>query len=349
MISNRKIRWGVLGCSRVAKKSALPALVQHGGSELVAVASRSVAKAQSYAQQFSCRDASYEEIVADPTIDAVYISLPNALHEEWVLRAAAAGKHIWCEKPCALTVASAQRMIQACSQANVRLFEGFSFLYHPQHDAVRTLIDKGTIGEVVGLHGRFAFPYPEAESSLLRADLGGGSLNDSAVYPLRIAQLLLGDPISLTAHLSFAGGTPVDTAAEALISFPSNITAHVSSSFGSYFESTYTVYGSKGRIRTERAYAVPADKSVNICIDTSDKTTEIEIPAADQFLRMIAVFCETILAESVERDHEHSLLMQAVLLDTIRRSSNEGRSITIEIPHDAKQTPLRSALSDRRE
>src|SRR3989344_3722266 len=143
MSTKKKIRFGVIGCSHIAKKAALPALLDSPLAELVMVGSRSYEHAQECAQGFGCDSyGTYEEVLENKDVDAVYISLPNSLHEEWAVKAAEAGRHVWCEKPAALTYASAERMIAAAQKNNVRLMEGFMFLSHPQHARVRNLIQE---------------------------------------------------------------------------------------------------------------------------------------------------------------------------------------------------------------
>src|SRR3989344_2560352 len=165
MDAKKKIRFGIIGCSRIAKKAAMPALLDSEFAELAMVGSRSKDDARACAAQFGC-DAygTYDEVLKNKNIDAVYISLPNSLHEEWTVRAAEAGKHVWCEKPAALTYTSAQKMVAACKRSGVRLMEGFMFLYHPQHARVKELIRNGTLGEILNFEGRFALPMPDADN-----------------------------------------------------------------------------------------------------------------------------------------------------------------------------------------
>src|SRR3989344_7085975 len=147
MNTQKKIGFGVLGCSYIAKKAAIPALIDSSFAELAMIGSRSYDAARACAEAFDCDSfGTYEEVLANENVDAVYISLPNTLHEEWVIRAAEAHKHVWGEKPAALTYASARRMIAACRKNNVRLMEGFMFLSHPQHAHVRKLISEGALG-----------------------------------------------------------------------------------------------------------------------------------------------------------------------------------------------------------
>src|SRR4051812_31384657 len=130
MRAQKKIRFGVIGTSRIAKKSAIPAIVDSEFATLTMIGARQPEKAAAYAQEFGCRLGTYEDVL-NSDIDAVYISLPNSLHEEWTIKAANARKHVWCEKPAALSYGSAKRMVEAAKKNGVRLMEGFMFTYHP--------------------------------------------------------------------------------------------------------------------------------------------------------------------------------------------------------------------------
>ena len=143
------------------------------------------------AKEYGCEAATYEEVLANPDIDAVYISLPNSLHEEWSVKAMEAGKHVWCEKPAALTYHGAKRMIQIAKASNVRLMEGFMFRLHPQHAKVQELIQDGTMGEILTFEGCFAVPMPAPETNILKRELGGGVLNDAAIYPIAASRMTL--------------------------------------------------------------------------------------------------------------------------------------------------------------
>ncbi len=282
-------------------------------------------------EEYKCDAGTYEDVLARKDIDAVYISLPNTLHEEWVIKAAAAGKHVWCEKPSALTYASAERMLEACTQNKIRFMEGFMFLSHPQHIKVRQLIEEGSIGEPLKFEGCFAFPFPEKDSALLNANLGGGSLNDSAVYPIRASRMIFNDePASVFCNMVADPKAGVDTKIDMLLMYSGGRSAFIYSAFGSYFQSTYSVLGSKGKITMERAYAVPRDRQVKIFLDTDDTVVEITIDPADHFALMIDEFCEEITkGEKSDRHYENELLAQARILDAARKSFEEGRVVLL--------------------
>lgn len=296
------------------------------------IGSRSPEKARMCAEEYKCDAGTYEDVLARKDIDAVYISLPNTLHEEWAIKAAQAGKHIWCEKPSALTCTSAERMLEACTQNKVRLMEGFMFLSHPQHKKVRELIIGGALGEILKFEGCFAFPFPEKDSVLLNANLGGGSLNDSAVYPICASRMIFDDePVSVVCNMVVDTKAGVDTKIDILLMYPGGRSAFISSVFGSYFQSTYSVLGNKGKITMERAYAVPKDRQVKIFFDTDDTVTEITIDPADHFALMIDEFCEEIKkGEKSNRHYEDELLAEARVLDAARKSFEEGRVVLLQ-------------------
>ena len=331
MASSKKIRFGVLGCSRVAKKSALPALCNSTIAELRAVASRDPRNARAYAEQFSCSSYdTYEEVLTDKDIDAVYISLPNHLHEEWSIKAAKAGKHIWCEKPAGLSYTSVKKIITICKQYNVRFMEGFTFLYHPQHMQVQNLIAQGVLGDPLTFTGCFAYPMPAPGSSLLNTqDLGGGSYYDAAVYPIRASRMIFDqEPESIACILTFDTSGHINTRADVLLSYPDGQSAFISSAFGAYFQSTYSVLGSTARISIERAYAVPKERPVKIFLDKDDTTQEIMVEPADQFRLMIDDFCrEILLGNNSKKDFETDALAQARILTAGLISHAENRIV----------------------
>ncbi|KAA9008404.1 Gfo/Idh/MocA family oxidoreductase [Paenibacillus spiritus] len=223
-----KLRWGILGCAQIATNAVMPAIQASSSGTLAAIASRRLEKSREVAGQFGIGRAygSYEELLADPEVDAVYIPLPNHLHREWVIRAAEAGKHVLCEKPLALTAAEAGEMVEACRKAGVHLAEAFMYRHHPRMKQVRELIADGAIGEIRGFRG--AFTYNDAEDTgniRFRAEWGGGSIYDVGCYPMSAARFLLGaEPEAVTAHARFSpehGG--VDMMTSGLVEFPGGV------------------------------------------------------------------------------------------------------------------------------
>ncbi len=331
MSSHKKIRFGVLGCSRVAKRSVLPALAASPYAELRLVASRSVESAEACAKEYGSQASTFEEILANVDIDAVYISLPNSLHAQWVIRAAEAGKHVWCEKPAALSYENAERMVAAARKKNVRLMEGFMFLSHPQHAKVREMIDAGILGDLLTFEGCFAVPMPAASSTILEKDLGGGCFYDAGMYPIAASRMIFGEePKSVACTLVMDPHTGVDVRADMMLTYLGGRSAHISAAFGSYFRSTYGVLGTEAHLTAARAYAVPKDRVTILLLNKNDVIQEITIEPADHFQIMLDDFCEEIaLGSASTKKYEEDLLAQARILDAGLLSHRERRFVNI--------------------
>src|SRR5271166_1722808 len=158
------LRFGIIACSNVARRRFLPALSASTAARLEHVGSRDAAKAAQFAREFSCaKSGAYEAVLADPHVEAVYISTPPSVHEEWVIKAAAAGKHVLCEKPAFTDLAAAKKAVERCRAAGVRLLEGYAFKFHPQHAFVRSLIEQGRTGRPRLFTAQFTYPRPTAD------------------------------------------------------------------------------------------------------------------------------------------------------------------------------------------
>ena len=296
MDSRSKIKFGVLGCSRVAQKGMLPAICDSNFAELAMVGSRTTEKAREFAEQFHC-DArgTYDEVINNKDIHAVYISLPNSLHEEWAIKAAERGKHVICEKPAALSYASAKKMAAVCGKNNTRLMEGLMFRYHPQHAKVRELITGGVLGELLRFEGCFGYAMPDKASAMMNKKLGGGSFHASATYPVYASRMIFGEePESVLCNLKIDPASGVDVRTDMVLRYSNGKFAFISSMFGSYFQSTYSVLGSQANIRMGRAYAVPREMGTKIFLDADDQVQEIVMEPADQFRLMLDDFCQEI-------------------------------------------------------
>jgi predicted dehydrogenase len=176
----RKIRWGILGTASIAYRRAVPALQSTPNAEVVAVASRSLEKAQKFATERGIAQAfgSYEALLASPAVDAIYIPLPNSEHATWALRCAEAGKPVLCEKPLAPTATDAQRVVDAFAQRKLLLAEGFMYRFHPLTERVLELVKAGAIGRIVGASAAFNFALNAGGNIRHEPQLGGGALLD---------------------------------------------------------------------------------------------------------------------------------------------------------------------------
>ena len=291
--SNSPVRVGILGCSDIARRRFIPALLKSGDGVLAAIASRDRNKAAGMAPPGNWRILDYAGLVDAPDIDLVYLSLANHLHEEWALRALEQGKHVICEKPLALSITSADRMLDAATRAGRLLYENLMFLHHPQHDTVRELIAGGLLGRVRTVRSVFGFPFPRAGDFKLDPSRGGGAFHDLARYPLGTALYYLTGEITsfrgFSLHrdgLTMAVEGVTKTSAEETFSF--------SIAFGRQYESYYEVVGEKGKVRLERAYTTPPELANRIILTCGTEETAVAVEPCDQFSLMLDHVCALV-------------------------------------------------------
>lgn len=339
MSSFSKIKFGVIGCSRHALKNMFPALTSSEKTELFIVGSRDLEKAKKVAEKFNCEKfGTYEDVLNNKEVQAVYISLPNSLHEEWSIKALNAGKHLICEKPAALSYDSAKKMVKAAKENSMRLLEGYMFRHHPQNLKVVGLIKAGVLGDIIRFDGCFAYDMPNKNHISMKKELGGGALYVSGGYPISVSRMIFGEePESVFCSLKIDSESGIDTKADMVLNYSENKTAFISSAFGSYYQSTYSVLGTKAHIRMGRAYATLSGQPTKIFLDRDDKVEEIIIEPADHFQLMVHDFCEEILKDALTgsaqseniKNYENDLLAQARILEAARVSDKEKRVVKI--------------------
>ncbi|MEC5323818.1 Gfo/Idh/MocA family protein [Aurantimonas sp. A3-2-R12] len=198
------LRWGILSTAKIAREQLMPAIGKATNGSLAAIASRDRERAQEVAAAFGIPRAygSYDELLASPEIDAVYVPLPTAQHTEWTLKAIDAGKHVLCEKPMGMTAADIDRIIAAAKDARVLVSEAFMVTYHPQWAKVRDLIADGAIGRLIHIEASFSYHNVDPANMRNRPELGGGALRDIGVYPLVTSRFATGkEPVRVRAKV----------------------------------------------------------------------------------------------------------------------------------------------------
>jgi dTDP-3,4-didehydro-2,6-dideoxy-alpha-D-glucose 3-reductase len=323
------VRLGLIACSSIARRRFVPALKSSAVARLERVGSRDPAKAEKFAREFGCvKFGSNEAVLTDPEVDAVYISTPIALHEQWARLAAQHGKHILCEKSSFRNHATAREVLQLCAVKKLRFMEGFGFRYHPQHALVKKLIAEGQIGLPHIFHGELTYPKPPAGDFRLDAKLGGGVLFDGGGYPIAAALMSIPSaPISVSGHLHFDAEAKVDATVVVTIAFAGGEVAQCAAGFGLQYRARYSITGTEGRIELERAYSVLPDAPSVVVLETKSGIEKITVPPADQFRLMIDDFANEISGGKRERDFESQLLTQSAVMDAAWRSNRESRTI----------------------
>ncbi len=295
-----KIRWGILGCAAIAEKAFIPAIKKAAGAELLAISSRDAKKAKDWAARFGIKKAfgSYEDLLSDPEIDAVYNPLPNHLHHPLTIAALRAGKHVLCEKPLALTAAEVREMFAEAEKNHRLLIEGFMYRFHPRLKRVLELIESGDIGEPLVVRATFNFIFDRDPANYRwNPSSGGGALYDVGCYTLNAARLVFrSEPVRIEAAARLDEKTGIDLTTSVLCEFTGNRQALLTCSFELEFQSTLEISGCLGRIFLNRAFSAKHFET-EIQLIRNQKIEIFHFPPADQFQLMIEHFGRAIRGE----------------------------------------------------
>ena len=301
MANQRKVKWGVLGAANIALKKVIPAMQQSEWSEVTGIASRDLKKAQEAARSLGIAKAygSYEELLADPEIEAIYNPLPNHLHVLWSIKAAEAGKHVLCEKPLSMTVAEAKTLLAAQKRAGVKMGEAFMVRTHPQWLRTRELIASGRIGPLRSIQGFFSYFNADPKNIRNIPECGGGGLMDIGCYPINTSRLLFGEePSRVVGLIENDPELHVDRLTSAILDFPSGQATFTCSTQLVPYQ-RMQVFGTKGRIEIEIPFNAPNDRPCRIFIDDGKDlfgggvTTET-FPTCDQYTIQGDVFSRAV-------------------------------------------------------
>lgn len=317
----KKLKIGVLGCASIADRMVIPAIQSSGAFELAAVSSRSAERAKTFANKFGCEPIEgYETLLNREEIDAVYIPLPTGLHHEWAVKALEKGKHCLVEKPIAHDYSSAEQLVETARRYNLSLFENFTFVYHSQHRFIRDRLDSGEIGEIRCFRSAFGFPPLPADNFRYDKSLGGGALLDAGVYPLRASLLILGENSTLnvtSASLKTDPERMVDIYGGAFLTDGEGGFSQIAFGFDNFYQGNYEIWGSKGKIRAERAFTAGPGIKPKVIIEKQDDFHELILPADNHFVNILKSFHDSIKHGTFEY-HYNGILRQARLLQEVQ-------------------------------
>ena len=314
------LRMGVMGCANFAWQSMIPALIECDAVDLVAVASRTKDKAQKFSRRFNC-DAlvGYESLLSRKDIEAIYIPLPTGLHEEWVVKALEARKHLLVEKSFAENFASAKKMTDLACLKKCLVMENFLFPHHSQHNWVTEKIRKFELGQIHLFRSTFGFPPLPSNNFRYDPHLGGGALLDAGAYVVKAAQIFLeGDIELLSAALHYDDKLGVDIYGDAMFTNASGQVAQVSFGFDYYYQCCYEILGTQGKLVVERAFTPPPGYSPWVRLEHPDNVERFELPPDNHYVNMLNFFADAVSTGDDWHIHLDAILQQAKLLDEIR-------------------------------
>lgn len=328
-----KVAWGILSTANIGIKRVIPAIQAGERGVIAAIASRDAGKAAATAKRFGIPRSygTYEELLADPEVEAIYNPLPNHLHVEWTVKALDAGKHVLCEKPIALNAAEAQAMIAARDRSGKRVIEAFMVRHHPQWHRVRALVREGRIGTVRTLQSAFAFSMVDPHNVRNRLEYGGGALYDVGCYPIVTARYVFGaEPERVIALVDRDPNLGVDQVTSGMLEFPGGGQLVFSCAFQLAFFQRVVILGTQGRIELPTPFTHPIPQASRIVIDSgasSDGSSATIEPFefVDQYLLQCDAAAAAFRNEATQEFPIEDAIANMRVIDALYRSAESGR------------------------
>ena len=325
-MSPAKVRWGFLSTARINRR-LLAAAEKTDAAEVVAVASRDSDRAEAYAVEhgISRSHGSYEALLEDSEVDAVYISLPNSLHVEWSVRALAAGKHVLCEKPLTRSPEEAEYAFEAADRAGRILMEAFMWRHSPQTAKLAQLVEGGVIGELQLVRATFSFPLEGRRNIRLEPDLGGGALMDVGAYCVSAARLLAGEPERVYGE-QVIGDSGVDVLFTGVLRFPRGVLAEIDAGMYLPRRDGLEAVGTEGSLVISDPWLA---QRLVLHLRRGESREEIALPPADPYRLELENMCAAISGEAKPLLGREDAVGQARVLDALYQSADEGRPVEL--------------------
>jgi predicted dehydrogenase len=323
-----KVRWGILGTATIAREAVLPAMLkpayrQH--LELAAIASRDLAKAQTVALAFGIDKAfgSYEALLADPNIDAVYIPLPNHLHVPFAVLALKAGKHVLCEKPIALSANQAEELVRVASDhPRLKVMEAFMYRHHPQWQWATRVVREGRIGDIQIVHCCFHFYDDNPAGILHHPEWGGGCLMDIGCYPVSLSRWLFqAEPVQVSTRTENDSRCGVDRSIAGIMKFPTGMASFTCSTCLASYQRV-SVFGTRGRLELELPFNPPTDRPHRALLEADGDGEYIEFDICDQYGIQADLFSRAILDDTDLLTPIQDAIANMRVIDALVRSNN---------------------------
>ncbi len=328
----RKIRWGVLSTANIAVKKVIPGMQLCEHASVVAIASRQLANSQQKAAALGIPTAygSYEELLADPNVDAIYNPLPNHLHVPWTIKAAEAGKHVLCEKPISLTAAEAHALLAVRARTGVKIGEAFMVRSHPQWLRLRALLDEGRIGPLRSVFGFFSYFNIDPANIRNRLDAGGGALMDIGCYLIQAARFAFAqEPIRVVALIDRDPQMHTDRLTSAILDFPGGQAVFTCSTQLVPYQ-RFHFLGARGRIELEIPVNTPTDRPTRLFVDSGADlfgggiATETFL-SCDQYTLQGDAFSKAILDDTDVPVPIEDAIRNMAVIEAIFRSGKSGQ------------------------
>jgi predicted dehydrogenase len=327
-----QVRWGVLSTANIGTKQVIPAMQQGKLIQVTAIASRSLDKAEQEAKALRIPKAygSYEELLADPEVDAVYNPLPNHLHVPWSINALEAGKHVLCEKPISLTAPEGQKLLEVASQyPELKVMEAFMYRHHPQWQEAKGLVQAGELGELKTIHTVFSYFNDDPDNIRNMADIGGGGLMDIGCYPISVARFIFdAEPLRTIGIIERDPSFNTDRITSAIMEFEKGVSTFTCSTQLADYQRV-TILGTDGWIEIEIPFNAPVDRPCKIWQKTGDEFKQIELEIGNQYTIQGDLFSQAILDDTAVPTPIEDAIANMRVIDAVFKSAETGKWIDI--------------------
>lgn len=323
-----KIKWGILSTAKIGRTKVIPAMQSGKFCEISAISSQNLERAKKTAAELNIPKAygSYEELLADPDIDAVYNPLPNHLHVEYTVKALNAGKHVLCEKPLSLTLQEAEKLLDVVkSYPNLKVMEAFMYRFHPQWQKAKELVDAGKIGRLRTVNSFFSYSNLDPDNIRNKAEIGGGGLMDIGCYCISFPRYLFGaEPKRVIGSMDIDPVMKTDRLTSGIMEFEEGTSTFTCSTQLSSFQRA-NILGTKGRIEIEIPVNAPSDKPARIFVETEGEIEEITFDICDQYTLQGDAFSKSIIEDTDVPTPIEDGVNNMKVIDAFVKSTKSGK------------------------
>jgi predicted dehydrogenase len=331
-MSTNKIRWGILSTAKIAREKVIPALQAGSYCSVEAIASRNVDQARATAELLGIPKAfgSYEDLLSDAGIDAVYIPLPNHLHVPWAIKALEANKHVLCEKPIAVSAAEAVQLQEAAQRKpRLKIMEAFMYRFHPQWQRAKTMAQDGTIGKLTTIQSFFSYYNADAANIRNQKEMAGGGLMDIGCYCISLARFLFDEePVTAWGQLDTDPVLQIDRMASGLLQFTRGTASFTCSTQLTSYQRV-NILGTSGRIEIEIPFNAPPTVPTRIWLHTKDGSETIVFNTVDQYTLQGDAFSKAILNDTAVPVSLQDAVNNMLVIEAVVKSAASGKMVTL--------------------
>lgn len=327
------VNWGVLSTAKIGREQVIPAIQASRYSRVLGIGSGNSDFAKTIALQHGIERVydSYDKVLEDPKIEAVYIPLPNHLHVEWSIKALAAGKHVLCEKPIGLNSAETEKLLKASERfPHLKIMEAFMYRHHSQWHKVKSIVDNGTIGKIRSINLFFSYYNIDPNNIRNKIEIGGGALMDIGCYCISFSRFILNsEPEKVFGMMDLDPEMKTDRLTTGILSFSTGTTASFTCSTQLMPYQRVNIVGEEGRIDVEIPVNAPFDKMIRVWIHTNEYTEEVTFNPVNQYTLQADYFSRAIIEDRTIEFALNDSIQNMRVIDAIVRSNKEGRWVKL--------------------